>query len=339
MGVPGLVTVAIPAFNRARLAVRAVNSALAQSYSDLEVLVSDDASGDETAQSIRNINDARLVFFAQRERLGLVGNFDFCLRHASGEFFLLLGDDDVLVPQAVERLLSPFLRPPRGIEPESIGLAWCPCRIARPDGAQLWITEAGPELESPAALLSGLWAGRRGPRLSGILMRTADAIAAGGFQERHGHLCDLGAWGSAALSHDYVACINEPLVQYTNHHGTTTSRSSVREWQDWARVVHAELVACARVRGSPEAQQELERGRRNLVSGITLTILIQTIGRRGWIRNTFREALRSPGALLTPYVCRRLGKDGWKVLRLLSLWRTHSCVPYRDSSRHLGSGV
>lgn len=316
MRVPGRVTVAIPTFNRARLAVRAIHSALAQNYSDLEVLVSDDVSSDDTVQRINAIQDSRLVFFAQRERLGLVGNFDFCLRHATGEFFMLVGDDDVLLPHAIERLVEGFVRPPQGLEPESIGLAWCPCRIAGAEGAQYWITEGGPNVESPASLLTELWAGRRGLRLTSILMRTRDALAAGGFLERHGHLCDLGTWGSAALLHDYVVCVNEPLVQYTNHHGSTTSRSAVRKWQNWARIVHADLVAGAREHGGAAAQQRLQRAKRNLISGITLTILIQTIGRRGWVKNACREALRSPGAFFTPYTCRRFFQDGWKILRL-----------------------
>ena len=316
MGVAGRVTIAIPTLNRATLAVRAVKSALAQTYSGLEVLVSDDASNDDTATRIGGIEDSRLAFIRQRERLGLAGNFDFCLRRATGEFFLLMGDDDVLLPDAIERLVSPFLEPPRMLQPQSIGLVWCPCLISGPDGNLLWSTQGGPGLESPADLLSELWAGRRGLRLSGILMRTADALAAGGFQERHGDLCDLGAWGAAALSHDYVVCINQPLVQYTNHYGSKTSRSSIREWQDWARIVHADLVKCARARCGREGEQKLERARRNLISGITLTILIQRIGSRGWSGSAFREAFRSPGALFTSYVFRRFVNDGWKLLRL-----------------------
>ncbi len=318
MRVPGRVTVAIPTFNRCRLAVRATNSALAQSYRDIEVLVSDDGSSDGTVQRVGEIQDPRLVFFAQREGLGLVGNFDFCLQHASGEFFILVGDDDVLLPHAIERLVQAFLSPPQGLDPKLIGLAWCPCRIADAEDSQFWVTDGGPEIESPATLLSELWAGRRGPRLSSILMRTSDALATGGFLQRHGDLCDLGTWGAAALLHDYAVCVNQPLIQYTNHHGSTTSKSAVRKWQDWARIVHADLVAAARARGGPEAQHKLERAKTNLISGITLTILIQTIGKRGWIKNACREALRSPGALFTPYVCRRFVRDGWKVMRLRS---------------------
>ena len=78
MTVPGRVTIGIPTINRSQLAMRAIRSALAQTYSDIEVIVSDDASTDDTVERVRAIPDPRLVLFEQKQRLGLVGNFDFC---------------------------------------------------------------------------------------------------------------------------------------------------------------------------------------------------------------------------------------------------------------------
>ncbi len=310
--IPGRVTIGIPTINRSKLALRAIRSALAQTYPDVEVIVSDDVSTDDTAARIREIQDARLVLFEQKQRLGLVGNFDFCLRHASGEFFLLLGDDDVLLPDAIEQLAAPFLHE----DSASLGVVWCPCRIADADSNNFWTTEAGPRLEPAAAMIAALWAGNRGPRLSSILVRTADAIAVGGYDEKYGDLCDIGNWARVALLHDTVACVPEPLVQYTNHPGSTTSQSAVEKWQNWARIVHADLLASARARQDVGAERQLRDAKQNFLSGITLTILIQTIGKPGWIRNALRQSLRTPEAVFTPYMFRRLLKDGRKVLTL-----------------------
>lgn len=313
MPVPGRVTVGIPTINRSSLAVRAICSALAQTYSDVEVIVSDDASTDDTVQRIQEIHDLRLVLFQQKQRLGLVGNFDFCLRNATGEFFLLLGDDDVLLPTAIERLSAPFLQPYLSVDAVSVGVVWCPCQIADAKNSHFWTTESGPELESVSSLLVALFAGNRGPRLSSILLRTQDAIAVGGYESKYGDLCDIGNWGRAALLRDYAVCIPEPLVQYTNHPGSTTSQSAVRQWQEWARMVHADLLTSARARKDGKALGKLQAAKKNFISGITLTILIQTIGKPGWIRNAVRESMRSPSAFFTPYMLRRLFKDGLKV--------------------------
>lgn len=325
MTVPGRVTIGIPTINRSKLALRAIRSALAQSYRDIEVIVSDDVSTDDTVERVRELQDPRVVLFEQKIRLGLVGNFNFCLQHASGEFFLLLGDDDMLLPDAIARLAQPLLDLHSTAATGSVGMAWCPCRIADANSSQFWTTESGPAFESPISMLVELWAGNRGPRLSGILLRTQDSLAVGGFQEKYGDLCDIGNWGLAALLKDRVACVDEPLVQYTNHLGSTTSQSSVKKWQDWARGVHGDLLASVRARGDREGERKLAAARTNFVSGITLTILIQTIGRPGWVRNAAMLAFRTPGAVLTPYMFRRLVKDGRKVLTVRrSAQRAHA---------------
>ena len=316
MTVAGRVTIGIPTLNRSDLALRAIRSALAQSYSDIEVIVSDDASTDDTVARVLEIQNPHLRLFQQKQRLGLVGNFDFCLRHATGEFFLLLGDDDVLLPTAIERLVQPFLFGKSPIPASAVGVVWCPCEIADNKNSQFWTTEPGPELESASSLLAALFAGDRGPRLSSILLRTQDAVAVGGYENKYGDLCDIGNWGRAALLREYAVCVPEPLVQYTNHLGSTTSQSAVQKWQRWARVVHKDLLASAEASQDGNAARKLKSAKRNFISGITLTILIQTIGKPGWIRNAIRESLRSPGAFFTPYMFRRLIKDGRKVLTL-----------------------
>lgn len=159
-----------------------------------------------------------------------------------------------------------------------------------------------------------MFAGNRGPRCSSILLRTQDSLSVGGYKEKYGDLCDIGNWGMAALLRDCVVCVQEPLVQYTNHLGSTTSQSSARKWQDWARLVHTDLLASVRERGDREGERRLAAARRDFLSGITLTILIQTIGRPGWMRNAVLQAFRTPGAVFTPYMFRRLLKDGRKVL-------------------------
>lgn len=313
MTVPRRVTIGVPTINRCDLALRAIRSALGQTYADIEVIVSDDASTDDTVQRVEEIRDPRIVLFEQKERLGLVGNFDFCLRNASGEFFLLLGDDDVLFPDAINRLVAPFLYPELWVDPATVGVVWSPCLIANATNSRFWTTEAGPEVETVSSLLVALFAGDRGPRLTSILLRTQDAIAAGGYERKYGDLCDIGNWGRAALLREYAVCIPEPLVQYTNHQGSTTSQSAVQEWQQWARIVHQDLLTSARASKDGSAARKLKSAKRDFISGITLTILIQTIGKRGWIRNALRESMRSPGAFFTPYMFRRFVKDGRKI--------------------------
>jgi hypothetical protein len=320
--IPGRVTIGIPTYGRADLAERAARSVLAQTYADLELVISDDFNleddSEDRIEALRPLlaSGHQLRIVRQPQRLGLAKNFDACLQLATGEFFLLLGDDDVLHPTAIEKLVAGYTSNPHA-SASNIGLSWSSCEIVDANGSRLWTTEPGPALESPADLLTQLWTGRRGPRLSSILMRTAEARDVGGFQQQYGDLCDIATWAQSCLGYTSVTCIAKPLTRYTNHQQSATSRSSVEEWQQLALVVHRDLVKRAQHVGNLRAARMIAKAKTSFLGGIALTILMQTIGRPGWIGNIVRESIRKPGVMFSPFIFRRALKDGWKVIRAL----------------------
>jgi glycosyltransferase involved in cell wall biosynthesis len=109
-----LVSVGIPTYNRASDLPRAVESVLAQSYGNLELIISDNASTDETAQVCESFcrRDPRVRYIRQPENLGPVGNFAEVLRHSKGEYFMWLADDDWLDPTYIEECLAVLVRHP-----------------------------------------------------------------------------------------------------------------------------------------------------------------------------------------------------------------------------------
>ena len=101
---PGpLITIGIPTYNRAALVKACVLSALAQSYPNIEVLVSDNASTDDTLAVLQSVNDKRLRVLANTENIGAVGNFNTCVQEARGEYLVLASDDNVLDPAFLEK--------------------------------------------------------------------------------------------------------------------------------------------------------------------------------------------------------------------------------------------
>lgn len=90
------VTVFIPTYNRAQLLRQTIESALGQSHADLGVVVSDNASTDETSAVVEGFGDPRIRYIRRSTNLGLVGNFNACLEEAKTEFTLILPDDDLL---------------------------------------------------------------------------------------------------------------------------------------------------------------------------------------------------------------------------------------------------
>jgi glycosyltransferase involved in cell wall biosynthesis len=103
-----LVTIAIPTYNRSATVGRAIDSALAQTHERLEVLVGDDASKDETAELLGELadRDARVRVVRRDRNAGMVANMDATLRGATGDYVMLLADDDWLGPRCVERTLA-----------------------------------------------------------------------------------------------------------------------------------------------------------------------------------------------------------------------------------------
>jgi len=91
-----LVSILIPTFNRSHWLQNAVRSALHQSYDDLEVIVSDNASSDNTYEVMRDIvaGDRRVRYARNASNEGPIRNWRRCLELAHGRFCVILSDDD-----------------------------------------------------------------------------------------------------------------------------------------------------------------------------------------------------------------------------------------------------
>ncbi|MEL7027627.1 MAG: glycosyltransferase [Pseudomonadota bacterium] len=93
-----VVTVVIPTHNRRRLVQRAVKSALGQSLSDIEVLVLDDGSSDDTCASIKAMGDARVRLICGRRKRGAGYRRAQGAREARGRYVAFLDSDDYWGP-------------------------------------------------------------------------------------------------------------------------------------------------------------------------------------------------------------------------------------------------
>lgn len=102
---PPIVSVAIPTYNRARWLRECVESALAQNYPELEVLVVDDGSTDDTTGIVKRVSDSRLRYI-RKGHTGAPHTRNCAVLHARGDFILWLDSDDILLPHTVERELG-----------------------------------------------------------------------------------------------------------------------------------------------------------------------------------------------------------------------------------------
>ena len=114
------VSVCIPTFNGASWIREAIESALAQDFSDLEVVVCDDASTDDTVELAEQVHDERVRVVAHRERVGLARNWNRCVSESKGAYIKFLMQDDRLAPGCIGRMLEVLRGSP------GVGMVFCP---------------------------------------------------------------------------------------------------------------------------------------------------------------------------------------------------------------------
>ncbi len=125
------VTIGLITYNGAPHIRRALDSLLVQTYTNFELLISDNASTDETPDICREYaaRDPRIRYIRQEKNIGAAGNLYFAPHAARGEYFMWAGDDDWWDKRFVEALVEKLeAHPEHNIAMSSYDLLW-------PDGS------------------------------------------------------------------------------------------------------------------------------------------------------------------------------------------------------------
>ncbi len=97
-----MVSVIMPAYNAEKYIGKAIESILAQTYTDLELLIIEDASTDHTLERIKTYQDNRIRVFENSENMGISFSTNIGLRESRGEYVALMDDDDIAVKERLE---------------------------------------------------------------------------------------------------------------------------------------------------------------------------------------------------------------------------------------------
>ena len=107
-----LVSVLMPAYNVSAYIIKAIESILQQSYPHFELIISDDASKDDTIEKILSFNDPRITLIRNKSNLGYTANMNLLLKSARGEMMMIQDGDDYAHPRRIEILLGAFKSQP-----------------------------------------------------------------------------------------------------------------------------------------------------------------------------------------------------------------------------------
>ena len=287
------VSVIVPTYNRARTLSRAIDSALAQTIEDVEVLVVDDGSTDDTASVLASYDDPRLrtVVHASNQGANVARNTG--IEHARGEYVAFLDSDDEWFPTKLERQLEAL----EGRSAEWVG-AYCDASFEL-SGTSGWLRGAvasalargdePPTVEGDEALIGEILADNVQPGAgSTLLVRTDVARETGGFDEDLDRFQDP-EFCLRVLERGKLAYVDESLVirEETGHPPADVVREADRRYL----AAHEDAVARFEAEGYEiRSSHELVLAKRYLAEGRFL--------RGGWHLRTAGVSPRHyPGVL------------------------------------------
>ena len=102
------ITIGIPVYNGEYFLHKKIKSILDQTFSDYEIIISDNASTDKTSIICNKFaeNETKIRYIQQEKNLGIWENFNFLLKEAKGEYFLWSSVDDIMLPTFLEKTLD-----------------------------------------------------------------------------------------------------------------------------------------------------------------------------------------------------------------------------------------
>lgn len=249
------VSVVVPAYNQAHYLGRAIQSALEQTHRDLEVIVVDDGSTDDTAAVTQGFADPRLRYVYQANR-GLSAARNSGLRHASGDFVSFLDSDDQFLPRKLELLLAELDRHPEA------GLAAGLAIPVDPDGQPIGqVFDKGLPAEGAQWLLGNPL------HVGSVLLRRAWQEQVGYFDESLRSYEDWDLWLRLARAGCPMRWVAQPVSLYRFHPAQMT--------RDGRQMTTATFAVLDKVFADPQLPESWQRLRERAYSNAHLRAAAQ----------------------------------------------------------------
>jgi len=217
------VTIGIPTYNRADgFLSDAIESAISQTFENIEVLIADNCSNDHTSEIVGSFRDSRIRYHRHDENIGANNNFNFCIRQAKGKYFLLLSDDDLIDADMIEKCMA-------SVGEKDVGVISTGVRIIDGAGRQIRaITNPGAGLEMFDYLVA--WLDGKIPfYLCGTLYNTARLNDHGGLHSKTNLYQDVAA-AFSLMAGSGRSDIYDVKASFRTHPDNRGSKTRIHAW-------------------------------------------------------------------------------------------------------------
>lgn len=217
------VSICLPVYNGERYLAAAIESALTQTFSDFELLISDDCSSDGSAQIIETFaqKDKRIKHWRNEPNLGLFANYNECMRRAKGEYIKLFAQDDLFDPTLLERLLDELSKN------DDIALISCARRLVDENGIETRVLRAHKQscMQTYEEVLKTNLLELKNVIGEPSTVMFARKMIGAGFDAAYYHLGDIEYWFRVIGKHKYFY-LDEVLASFRTHSQSTTNKNA-----------------------------------------------------------------------------------------------------------------
>jgi len=238
-----LVSIVIPVFNRKDLVSKSVDSALSQSYSNVEIIIVDNNSTDGTFEYLfqKYGNEPKIRLFKNEKNIGPVKNWIRGIEEAKGKYIKLLFSDDWLDTNYIESVAKFFYKS------ETIGLFYTPAFIHTNISKKLFYKSYKKEkIVSSNSFISRLLLGYKTPVSPGcaifyknLLLESLHIVVD---EEKHdlylkyGAGIDLLCYLNSANKKDKICYVSNTYAHFLSHKGSFTTSDKLRKYYKSAKL-------------------------------------------------------------------------------------------------------
>lgn len=215
----GLVSVIIPSYNRAFSIGRAIQSVLDQTYKNLELIIVDDGSTDNTEEVVKDFKNPQIRYIKHKQNKGGGAARNTGIKSAKGEFIAFLDSDDQWLPSKVRKQLDIFQN-----SPEQTGVVFCGVYYVDYKSGKI-IDTIEPDYRGD--ILDVILNRGSGPSLPAAVVKRECFNKAGLFDERFPSYQDADLWVRIAKLYQFDYA-KECLVKFSRNHKQISTDEEAR---------------------------------------------------------------------------------------------------------------